>query len=68
MRVDRILVNRGMSGRKSIQKIIKEDIETQREIQRKKEMNKKHMYEAYEDKERRKQEYLQNERNEREKE
>ena len=52
----------------AVQKIIQEDIETQREIHRKKEKNKKHMYEAYEDKERRKQDYLQNERNEREKE
>lgn len=52
----------------AVQKIIQEDIEFQREIHRKKEKNKKHMYEAYEDKERRKQEYLQNERNEREKE
>ena len=51
-----------------VQKIIKEDIETQKEIQRKKEINKLHMYEAYEDKERRRQEFLQNERNQREKE
>ena len=52
----------------AVQKIIQEDVDTQREIHRKKEMNKKHMYEAYEDKERRRQEYLQNERFEREKE
>ena len=52
----------------AVQKIIKEDIENQMEVQRKKEINKKDMYEAYEDKDRRKQEYLQNEKNERQKE
>ena len=57
--IDRLIAYKPLVD-EAIQKIIKEDIETQREIQRKKEMNKKHMYEAYEDKERRKQEYLQN--------
>ncbi len=59
---DKFLVN------DAVQKIIMEDMDNQREIQRKKELNKKHMYEAYDEKERRKQEHIANEKMEREKE
>ena len=52
----------------AVQKIIMEDVENQRDIQRKKDINKKHMFEAYEDKERRRQEQIANEKIEREKE
>jgi hypothetical protein len=52
----------------AVQKIIMEDVEYQKELQRKKEQNKKHMYEAYEEKERRRQEHIAQEKMEREKE
>lgn len=51
-----------------VNKIVMEDVENQREIQRKKDLNKKHMYEAYAEKERRKQEQIAQEKFEREKE
>lgn len=52
----------------AVQKVIMEDIENLKEIHRKKEINKKHMFEAYDEKERRKLDQIAHEKQEREKE